>query len=508
MLAKVKSFCLKGLDGVPIEVETDINNGLPAYELVGLPDTAVKESRERVRSAIKNTAKKFPVTKIVVNLAPADVKKEGSSFDLPIALSILKATDQLANVDIDNVVILGELALDGKVRGVSGILPILISAKDSGYKDFIIPAENANEASYIDGLNIIAVSSLKEAVNHLLGIEVLTPLATRSYTCGKTENKFSVDMSFVKGQATAKRALEIAVSGGHNILMVGPPGTGKTMLARCIPTIMPDMSFDEALEVTKIHSVAGMLNEEGIITERPFRKPHHTATTISLCGGGNKVIRPGEISLAHNGVLFMDELPEYNRSTLEALRQPLEDGIISISRAGASVTFPANFMLCASMNPCPCGNYGSDKLVCTCTNTKINQYRSKISGPLLDRIDIQVEVDSVNYDDLVSNREEETSAEIKTRVDRTRKIQQYRYKKAEIFSNSNMGEKEIKKYCALSKECEQILKQTFESLNLSARARSRILKVARTIADMELSEDIKVVHLLEAISYRTFDKMV
>ena len=504
MLSKIISFALNGLEGVPVEVVTDVNKGMVSYDLVGLPDTAVKESKERVRSAIKNSAMYFPVNKITINLAPADIKKEGSHYDLPIAVSILIGGDQL-KANTDGLVFLGELALDGSLRPVAGILPILISAKAKGYTRFIVPAANANEASYIEGTEVYALESLRDVIDMLSGEKIFNRVEPRSFSAAQSAKTSNYDMSFVRGQKVAKRALEIAVAGGHNILLAGPPGTGKTLLARCIPTIMPDMTFDEALEVTKIHSVAGALSEEGIVALRPFRTPHHTATTVSLCGGGNVKIHPGEISMAHKGVLFLDELPEYTRRTLESLRQPLEDRVITVTRAGGAVTFPADFMLCASMNPCPCGNYGSAYLTCTCTPAQVHKYRSKISGPLLDRIDLQVEVDGIKYEDLAGNSTEEPSSAVKARVEKAREIQRERYVDENILVNANMGEKQIKKYCRLSAECEDILRTAFETLHLSARARSRIIKVARTIADLAFSENIQPEHILEAASYRSYD---
>ncbi len=501
MIAKIKSYALNGLTGIPVEVEVDAGNGLPAFDLVGLADTAVKEARDRVRAAIKNSGRSVPARKITANFAPADVKKEGSSFDLPLAIGVLVCTGQLLN-DGNGAVFLGELSLDGTLRRINGVLPILISAKEKGFTKFVIPYDNRAEASYVSGTETYAAKNLKEVIDHLSGLSPLEKIENRDYSAASDNRAYDADLSLVKGQKTAKRALEIAVSGGHNVLFVGAPGTGKSMLAKCIPTIMPDMTFEEALETTKIHSVAGVLSdEEGIVVKRPFRSPHHTASTVSLTGGGSKV-KPGEISLAHNGVLFLDEMPEYSRSSLEALRQPLEDGYITVSRAAGAVRYPANFILCGSMNPCPCGNFGSENKVCTCSPAQIAKYKAKISGPLLDRIDVQVHVDEVKYTELSSDEKSETSETVRLRVNRTRQIQRERFKNENVKTNADMGERQMAEYCVLSRECEQILKAAYDSLHLSPRARSRIIKVARTIADMSLSENIRPEHILEAISYR------
>ena len=505
MLAKINSFSLNGLDGYKVDIEIDINAGLPKVEIIGLPDNAIKEAAERVTSAVKNSGYHFPVKRVIVNLAPADTKKEGSLFDLPIAIGVLAASGQISSAAYRDYVILGELSLDGKLRPVNGIIALLISGMQQGYTKFIIPKENAAEASFIKGIEAYCVGSLKEACGVIEG-EGAEAIPFRDFASESQEDIYDVDFADVKGQFAAKRALEIAVAGGHNVLMIGPPGAGKSMLAKCVVSIMPDLSFEEAIEVTKIHSVAGILDgKKGIVTTRPFRTPHHSTTVPALIGGGAKA-KPGEVSLANHGVLFLDEVPEYARHTLETLRQPLEDGTVTVARVEQTVRYPAHFMLIASMNPCPCGNFGSKKHICTCTPQSIRRNMNKLSGPLLDRIDIQIELDAVEFDELRRKEAEEKSSAIKERVMKAREIQRERFAAMPIYTNAEMSNRLIKEHCEIPSEAEAMLETAFKKLSLSARASFRLLRVARTIADLEGKKEIETAHVAEAIQYRSLDR--
>ena len=501
MLSKVNSCAVIGLDCEPVEVELDISPGLGAITVVGLPDTAVQESKERVRSAVKNSGYIYPATRVTINLAPADIKKEGPAYDLPIAVGVLVATEQL-NADLEDSLFVGELALNGQLRHTNGILPIAIYAKQKGYKKLFVPEVNEYEASLIEGIDIIPVKNLLQMIDHLNGVKIISPAEVHDINELDEQVDFSVDMAYVKGQEHVKRALEIAASGGHNVLMSGPPGTGKTLLARTVPTILPKMTKEEALEVTKIYSIAGMLpSDKPLISIRPFRTPHHSASAPSLVGGG-QFPKPGEISLAHRGVLFLDELPEFPRGNLESLRQPLEDGVVTISRAQGTLTFPAKFSLIASMNPCPCGYLSDPDRDCSCSPSQIIKYQKKISGPLIDRIDLHIEVPRIKFEKLSSDNLAESSKSIRARVEKAREIQQERFKGKKIISNSEMSSQEVKDFCKIEEETLNILKTAISQFNLSARSYYKILKLARTIADLEEKEKIASVHVAEALQYR------
>lgn len=504
MGTRLKSIGLFGMNAYLVDVEVDTLRALPSFDIIGLPDAAIKESRDRVRFAFKNCGYQFPTTKVTVNLAPADVKKNGPLYDVPIFLALLIETAQIGIPDLSDTALIGELSLNGDIRAVNGVLPMVIHAKQEGIRKVFVPADNAEEASIVEGIAVYAISHIDELIAHLLENRRLEPLSPAISRQGLPN--YSFDFSDVKGQESAKRALEIAAAGGHNALLIGSPGSGKSMLAKRLPSILPEMNWDESIETTKIHSIAGLLTRDTTpVRVRPFRAPHHTISPAGLSGGGI-IPKPGEISLAHHGVLFLDELPEFSRAAMEILRQPIEDGTVTISRVSGTLSYPCSVMLIAAMNPCPCGYFGHPTRKCTCSEKQVSRYLAKVSGPLLDRLDLHIDVQPVEFESMTSPHQAESSAQIKQRLEHARKIQQERYQNTPVMNNAGIPPAELTRHCSMEERAKSLLKNAFERLGLSARAYDRILKVARTIADLEQSESIKSLHISEAIQYRSLDR--